>query len=167
MQASIAPRDRYCQTWHHACRQATLSVSRVLGAWAYVPPGGYLRWAITCREATACRYGPACQRYARYGAGAARQPYHSYERTQKKEPQLQQVQQAVVKHLHPEHVEVESCHAEELAQHRGLTSELDERWSYVGKKAEQRRFMCFSKTTTMHDLVLGLFMNRHELGVAI
>ena len=44
----------------------------------------------------------------------------------------------MVKHLHPEHVEVEICLAEELAQRRGLTSELDEMWSYVGKKAEPR-----------------------------
>jgi insertion element IS1 protein InsB len=48
------------------------------------------------------------------------------------------VNQAVLKHLHPEHVEVEIGRAEELAQRRGLTSELDEMWSYVGKKAEPR-----------------------------
>ncbi len=45
---------------------------------------------------------------------------------------------AVLKHLRPEHVEVELCRADELAQRRGLTSELDEMWSYVGKKAEPR-----------------------------
>jgi insertion element IS1 protein InsB len=27
-----------------------------------------------------------------------------------------------------------------------------------------RRTICFSKTTTMHDLVIGLFMNRYEFG---
>jgi insertion element IS1 protein InsB len=48
------------------------------------------------------------------------------------------VNQAVLKHLHPEHVEVEICRAEELAQRRGLASELDEMWSSVGKKAEPR-----------------------------
>ena len=48
--------------------------------------------------------------------------------------------QAVLKHLHPEHVEVEICHADELAQRRGLASELDEMWRYVGKKAELRWF---------------------------
>jgi insertion element IS1 protein InsB len=161
------------------------------------------------------------------------------------------VNQAVLKHLPPEHVEVEICLAEELAQRRGLTSELDEMWSYVGKKAKPRwlwhaidhhsgavlayvfgrrqdavflqlqallepfgitrfytdgwgayarhidpeqhqvgkehtqkieskhinlrtrikrlvrRTICFSKTTTMHDLVIGLFINRYEFGVAI
>ncbi len=46
--------------------------------------------------------------------------------------------QAVLKNLHPEHVEVEICRADELAQRRGLASELDEMWSYVGKKAEPR-----------------------------
>jgi insertion element IS1 protein InsB len=30
-----------------------------------------------------------------------------------------------------------------------------------------RRTICFSKTTTMHDLVLGLFINRYEFGVAL
>lgn len=41
-------------------------------------------------------------------------------------------------HVDPEQVEVEICRADELAQRRGLTSELDEMWSYVGKKAEPR-----------------------------
>ena len=159
--------------------------------------------------------------------------------------------QAALKHLPSEQVEVEICRAEELDQRRGLTSELDEMWSYVGKKAEPRwlwhaidhhsgtvlayvfgrrqdavflqlqarlepfgitrcytdgwgayardldpaqhtvgkqymqtieskhrnlrtrikrlvrRTICFSKTTTMHDLVMGLFINRYEFGVAI
>ena len=44
----------------------------------------------------------------------------------------------MLQHLHPAHIEVEFCRAEELAHRRGLTSELDERWSYVGKKAEPR-----------------------------
>jgi insertion element IS1 protein InsB len=153
-----------------------------------------------------------------------------------------------LKHLHPEHVEIEICRADALAQRRGLTSEVDEMWSYVGKKAEPRwlwhaidhasgtvlayifgrrqdtvflqlkkllepfgitrfytdgwgayerhivpeqhvvgkqhmqtieskhitlrtrikrlvrRTICFSKTTTMHDLVIGLFINRYEFG---
>ena len=30
-----------------------------------------------------------------------------------------------------------------------------------------RRTICFSKTTTMHDLVIGLFINRYEFGVAV
>ena len=30
-----------------------------------------------------------------------------------------------------------------------------------------RRTIGFSKTTTMHDLVLGLFINRYEFGVTI
>ena len=156
--------------------------------------------------------------------------------------------QAVLKQLHPAHVEIEICRADELAQRRGLASELDEMWSYVGKKAEPRwlwhaidhvrgavlaysfgrrqdtvflqlkellepfgitrfytdgwgtyerhivpeqhvvgkqytqtveskhinlrtrikrlvrRTICFSKTTTMHDLVIGLFINRYEFG---
>jgi insertion element IS1 protein InsB len=30
-----------------------------------------------------------------------------------------------------------------------------------------RRTICFSKTTTMHDLVIGLFINRYEFGGAL
>ena len=30
-----------------------------------------------------------------------------------------------------------------------------------------RRAICFSKTERMHDLVIGLFINRYELGRAI
>ena len=30
-----------------------------------------------------------------------------------------------------------------------------------------RRTICFSKKTTMPDLVVGLFINRYEFGVAI
>src|SRR5216684_323193 len=44
----------------------------------------------------------------------------------------------MVKSLHPESTEVEICRADELAQRRGLTSELDEMWSYVGKKDKPR-----------------------------
>ena len=44
----------------------------------------------------------------------------------------------MLKHLPPEHVEVEICRADELAQRCGLTSELDEMWSVVGSKAPQR-----------------------------
>jgi insertion element IS1 protein InsB len=169
----------------------------------------------------------------------------------KKDSDIAQVTHAVLKTLHPAHVEGEICRAEELAQRRGLTSARDERWSDGGKKAaprwvwhaidphrgtvlasvfgrrkdagflqrqtllepcgstrfstdgwgayerhidpEQhhggkehtqkiesqhlnlrtrikrlvRRTMGFAKTTTMHDLVIGLFINRDEFGGAI
>ncbi len=154
-------------------------------------------------------------------------------------------------HLLPEHVEVAICLAEASAQRRGLTSELDEMWSSVGKQAEPRwlwhaidhhsgtvlayvfgrrkdtvflelqdllepfgitrfstdgwgayeryitpeqphvgkentqkiesqpinlrtrikrlvrRTICFSQTTTLHDLVIGLCINCYEFGVAL
>ena len=156
-----------------------------------------------------------------------------------------------MKHLDPKHVEVAICRADEWAQRRGLPSELDAMWSFVGKRAEPRwlwhaiahrsgtvlayvfgrrqdtvflqreellelfgiprfctdgwgayerhldaeqhhlekentqkieskhinlrtrikrlvrRTICFSKTTMMHDLVIGLFINRYEFGVAL
>jgi insertion element IS1 protein InsB len=158
------------------------------------------------------------------------------------------VNQAVLQHLPPEHVEVEIWRADALEVRRGLSSELDEMWSYVQSKAHPRwlwhaidhhtgkvlayvfgqrkdtvflalqrllvpfgitrfytdgwgayerhitpeqhvvgkqhtqkieskhinlrtrikrlvrRTICFSKTTTMHDLVVGLFINRYEFG---
>jgi insertion element IS1 protein InsB len=161
------------------------------------------------------------------------------------------VNHAVLASLNPAQVEVEICLAEELAQRRGLTSELDEMWSYVARKsnprwlwhaidhrtgkvlayvfgrrkdevflklkellepfgittyytdgwgiyerhinAEQhqvgkentqkieskhinlrtrikrlvRRTICFSKTERMHDLVIGLFVNRYEFGLPL
>ena len=40
--------------------------------------------------------------------------------------------------VHPAHVEVEICRADELERRRGLSSELDEMWPYVGKKANPR-----------------------------
>ena len=45
---------------------------------------------------------------------------------------------AVLKRLPPEQVEVAICRAEKLDHRRGLTSELDEMWSYVNKQAEPR-----------------------------
>ena len=38
----------------------------------------------------------------------------------------------------PAHGEVEICRADELAQRRGLASELAAMWRYVGKQAEPR-----------------------------
>ena len=46
--------------------------------------------------------------------------------------------QAVLKHLHPEWVEVEIGRAEALEVRSGLSSELDEMWSYVRSKANPR-----------------------------
>ena len=40
--------------------------------------------------------------------------------------------------LNPEQVEVEICRADALDQRRGVTSELDEMWAYVAKKATPR-----------------------------
>ncbi len=151
-------------------------------------------------------------------------------------------------YLNTEQVEVEICRSDELEARRGLSSELDEMWAYVGKKAHPRwlwhaidhhtgkvlasvfgrrqdtvflklkallepfgittfytdgwgayerhvepeqhtvgkahtqkieskhinlrtrikrlvrRTICFSKTERMHDLVIGLFINRYEFG---
>lgn len=159
--------------------------------------------------------------------------------------------QDVLQHLNPAHVEVEIWRADEWEVRHGLTSELDEMWSYVQSKAHPRwlwhaidhhtgkvlayvfgrrqddvfvqlqallepfgitryftdgwgayerhldaaqrtvgkantqkieskhinlrtrikrlvrRTICFSKTERMHDLVIGLFINRYEFGVPV
>jgi insertion element IS1 protein InsB len=161
------------------------------------------------------------------------------------------VNHAVLAHVKPDQIAVEIGRADELARPRGLSVELDEMWSYVGKKAKPRwlwhaidhhtgkvlayvfgrrrdrvflclqallapfgltryytdgwgpyerhvdaehhtvgkehmqrieskhinlrtrvkrlvrRTLCFSKTERMHDLVIGLFVNRYEFGRAI
>ena len=46
--------------------------------------------------------------------------------------------QTVLKHLPPEHVEVEIGRADELEVRRGLSAELDEMGSYVRSKANPR-----------------------------
>jgi IS1 transposase len=48
------------------------------------------------------------------------------------------VNEPLLQSLHPEQVEVEICRSEELERRRGLTSELDEMWSYVRSKANPR-----------------------------
>ena len=157
----------------------------------------------------------------------------------------------VLASLNPEHVEVEIWRADALEVRRGLSSELDEMWSYVFKKTNPRwlwhaidhhtgkvlayvfgrrkdnvflrlqqllepfgitkfytdgwgayerhieaekhqvgkentqkieskhmnlrtrmkrlvrRTICFSKTEQMHDLVIGLFINRYEFGLSL
>jgi insertion element IS1 protein InsB len=49
-----------------------------------------------------------------------------------------QVNHAVLACLHPEQVEVEIWRADELEVHRGLSSELDEMWSFVARKSNPR-----------------------------
>jgi insertion element IS1 protein InsB len=48
------------------------------------------------------------------------------------------VNHAVLAHVKPEQIAVEIWRADELEMPRGLSSELDEMWSYVGKKANPR-----------------------------
>ena len=115
----------------YRCREQALCGS-------HLSAGVYLRRSIACGQATDRRYGHERQRHSRYGAGVAHQPQHGHEGIKKKASALEQVNHAVLQVLHPEHVEVEICRAEELDQRRGLTSELDEMWSYVRSKAKPR-----------------------------
>jgi len=161
------------------------------------------------------------------------------------------VNHALLAHLNPTQIEVELWRADKLEVRRGLSSELDEMWSYVARKSNPRwlwhaidhrtgkvlayvfgrrkdevflklqellepfgittyytdgwgayerhidvdkhqvgkentqkieskhinlrtrikrlvrRTICFSKTEQMHDLVIGLFVNRYEFGLPL
>ena len=65
-------------------------------------------------------------------------PIQSHDRTKKKGSDLHQVHHAVLQVVKPEHITVEMCRSEALDYRRGLTSELDEMWSFVQSKAHQR-----------------------------
>ena len=62
--------------------------------------------------------------------------------------------------------------------------EVDEMWSFVGKRNTQkierkpltlrtrskrltRKTMCFSKSVQMYDIVIGLFVNRYQFGLPV
>jgi insertion element IS1 protein InsB len=62
-------------------------------------------------------------------------------------------------HLAPEQQTIGKQHTQAIeSQHINL-------WPRI--KRLVRRAMCFAKTTAMHDLVIGLFINRYEFGIAI
>ena len=56
----------------------------------------------------------------------------------KKEPALHAVNHGVLASLHSAHVEVEIWRTDELEVRRGLSSELDEMWSFVARKTNPR-----------------------------
>src|SRR5262249_6494993 len=92
--------------------------------------------AITCGQAADRRYGDERQWHSRYRASITRESHHSPERIKKKESQITHVNQSVLQHVHPEHVEVEIWRADALEVRRGLASELDvtfhiERWGFL------------------------------------
>jgi hypothetical protein len=65
-------------------------------------------------------------------------PSNSHSRIKKKESQIQPLNLAVLQQLNPEQAEVEICLAVATEVVNGYESELDEMWSYVGKKSNPR-----------------------------
>lgn len=66
---------------------------------------------------------------------------------------------AYKRHLAPELPEVGKHNTQQLERkHLTLRTRL---------KRLARRTICFSKSTQLHDLVIGLFINRFEFGVAL
>src|SRR5262245_44181724 len=131
-------RHRYRPTWQDPSRQATLSLPREGLCGSHLPAGVCLYRSISRGEATDCRYGHERQRYSRHCPRLAHQSEHGPNGIKKKATAPEQVNHSVLQVLKPEHVEVEICRSEELDYRRGLTSELDEMWSYVRSKANPR-----------------------------
>jgi len=66
---------------------------------------------------------------------------------------------AYERHIDPEKHAVDKQHTQKIeSKHINLRARI---------KCLVRRTICFSKTTTMHALVIDLFINRYEFGVAI
>ena len=66
---------------------------------------------------------------------------------------------AYERHLNPKQHTVGKQHTQTIeSKHINLRTRV---------KRLVRRMICFSKTTTMHDLVIGLFINRYEFGRSI
>src|SRR5262245_62351724 len=105
---------------------------------AHVPVGLQLRRSLRQDQATDRRHGDERQWRSGYRARAACQSHHRHQRTEKKEPELQPVNHDVLASVYPEQVEVEIWRADELEVHRGLSSELEEWWSFVQENAHQR-----------------------------
>lgn len=210
-----------------------------------------LPWSISSSETADCGYGSKWQWNSRYSTSFTCEPQYCNSRIKKKAAQLQQVNLSVLKQLNLEQIEVEIRLVEAPEGLNGFESELDEMWSYVGKKDNPRwlwhaidhqsgkvlayvfgrrkdevflqlkallepfgishfytdgwgayerhleadkhevgkqnlqkieskhinlrtrikrlarKTICFSKTVFMHDLVIGLFINRYEFGVAV
>src|SRR5262247_2344499 len=105
---------------------------------AHFPVGVQLRRSLRRHQATDRRHGDERQWHSGYRARAACQSHHRHQRTEKKEPELQPVDDDVLATVNPEQVEVEIWRADELEVRRGLSSELDEMWSFVQAKAHPR-----------------------------
>ena len=66
---------------------------------------------------------------------------------------------AYQRHLDPTLHAVGKCHTQQLERkHLTLRTRI---------KCLVRKTICFSKSTQMHDLVIGLFFNRYEFGVQV
>src|SRR5215510_12415332 len=105
---------------------------------AHVPLGLQLRRSLRRDQATDSRHGDERQWHSGYSSRAACQSHHRHQSTEKKEPELQSVNHNVLASMHPEQVEVEIWRADELEVRRGLSSELDEMWSFVQAKVHPR-----------------------------
>jgi insertion element IS1 protein InsB len=66
---------------------------------------------------------------------------------------------AYERHLEAEQHMIGKAHTQKIeSKHMNLRTRI---------KLLVRRTICFSKTEHMHDLVIGLFLNRYEFGVAV
>ena len=66
----------------------------------------------------------------------------------------------IVSHLEPDHHEVGKQHTQKI-ERKHLTLRTRKRLRFA------RKTICFSKSILMHDIVLGLFVNRYEFALPI
>jgi len=145
---------------------------RMSRARADISLGIYVRGAITCGETADRRYGHECERWLWHaidphsGTGLA---YVFGRRKAKVFLALQDLLEpfgitrcytdgwgAYERHIPPkQHVVGKENTPRIESKHIHLRTRI---------KRLVRRTICFSKTTTMHDLVIGLFINRYECG---
>jgi IS1 family transposase len=59
-----------------------------------------------------------------------------------------------------------SCQSLDIVKH-GVSGEGKDRYIRTRIKRLARKTICFSKSIRMHDIVIGLFINRFEFGCAI
>ena len=70
-----------------------------------------------------------------------------------------QLDQRYERHIDPTQHTIGTAQTQKIAsKHSNLRTRI---------KRLMRRTLCLSKTTTIHDVVIGLFINRYECGVAI
>jgi insertion element IS1 protein InsB len=115
------------------------------------------------------RYGTEWQWHPRYSTGVKDQHHDCHQRAEKKASSLSSVNHrrryytdywgAYTRHLEASEHQPGKRHTQKIERkHLTLRTQI---------KRLTRQTICFAKSIQMHDLVIGLFVNRYEFGVQI